>query len=103
MVTRRISPLVRQTHSWHSDECVDTLVVLWLSGVAEKRYPQVFTPPCFVGAQPVRSLGAPPLGARMQPDGMPSIAGMHRTHALCVVRSVDVVWVRESMITGCVC
>ena len=56
-----------------------------------------------LGAQTVRSLGAPPLGARMQPGGMPSITGMHRTHTLCVVRSVDVVWVRESMITGCVC
>ena len=39
----------------------------------------------------------------MQPDGMPSIAGMQRTHALCVVRSVDVVWVREAWLTGCVC
>ena len=37
----------------------------------------------------------------MQPDGMPSVSGMHRTHALCVVRSVDVVWVREPMLTGC--
>ena len=52
---------------------------------------------------PVRSLGAPPLGDRMQPDGMPSVTGMQRTHALCVVRSVDVVWVREPMLTGCVC
>ena len=60
-----------------------------------------------LGAQPVCSLGAPPLGARMQPDGMPSGKGMQRTHALCVVRSVDVVWVREPMewpmLTGCVC
>ena len=37
----------------------------------------------------------------MQPDGMPSIAGMHHTHVLCVVRSGERVWVRESMLTGC--
>ena len=49
----------------------------------------------------VRSLGAPPVGARMQPDGMPSVSGMHRTHALCVVRSGERVWVRESMLTSC--
>ena len=53
------------------------------------------------GAQTVRSLGAPPVGSRMQPDGMPSVSGMHRTHALCVVRSGERVWVRESMLTGC--
>ena len=77
--------------------------VFWLQLAREKRYQQVFAPPCFLGAQTVRSLGASPVGARMQPDGMPSITGMHRTHALCVVRSVDVVWVRDPLLTGCVC
>ena len=32
----------------------------------------------------------------MQPDGMLSVSGMYRTHALCVVRSGERVWVRES-------
>ena len=75
--------------------------VFWLQLEREKRYQQVVPPPCFCGAQTMRSLGASPLGALMQPDVMPSIAGMHRTHALCVVRSGERVWVRESMLTGC--
>ena len=74
---------------------------LWLQPAREISRTKVCAAPCFLGAQTVRSLGAPPVGARMQPDGMPSVSGMHRTHALCVVRSGERVWVRESMLTGC--
>ena len=48
----------------------------------------------------VCSLGASPVGAQMLPDGMASITGIHRTHALHSVRSGDRVWVRESNLTG---
>ena len=57
----------------------------------------------FVATDPVRSLEAPPLGDRMQPDGMPSVSGMHLMHATCVVRSGERVWVCEAWLTGCVC
>ena len=70
---------------------------------AGQEFSPLATGQALLGAQTVRSLGAPPVGARMQPDGMPSITGIHCTHVLCVVRSVDVVWVREPMLTGCVC
>ena len=76
-------------------------IVAQIEAAREKRYPQVCKKPAPTTTETVRSLGASPLGARMQPDGMPSIAGMHRTHALCVVRSGERVWVRESMLTGC--
>ena len=54
-------------------------------------------------AQPVSSLGAPLVGARMPPYGMPSVTGMHRAHVVSVVRPIDRVWVRTPLLTGCVC
>ena len=54
-------------------------------------------------AQPVSSLEAPLVGARMPPYGMPSVTGMHRAHVVSVVRPIDRVWVRTPLLTGCVC
>ena len=55
------------------------------------------------GAQPVSSLGAPLVGARMPPYGMPSVSGMHRAHVVSVVRPIDRACVRKPLLTGCVC
>ena len=54
-------------------------------------------------AQPVSSLGAPLVGARMPPYGLPSVTGMHCAHVVSVVRPIDRVWVRTPLLTGCVC
>ena len=54
-------------------------------------------------AQPVSSLEAPLVGARMPPYGMPSVTGMHRAHVVSVVRPIDRAWVRTPLLTGCVC